>query len=87
MGAANAAAWELLRRARQLGAIQYVATQNPLATVTLGDLISYIDSEIVSTTANNALVPTPVIGFRGGKTMTVGGKPYMIRPTYSRRAA
>lgn len=81
MGVSNAAVYEQLRRIRQLGAIKYLATQNPLATVTLGDLISFVDSEFVATTANNVLCPTAVIGFRGGKTMTVGGKPYMIKPT------
>jgi hypothetical protein len=81
MSAANVGVFEQMRRIRQLGAIKYLATQNPLATVTLGDLISYVDSEFVATTANNCVAPTPVIGFRGGKTMTVGGKPYMIKPT------
>ena len=79
--AANVVAFENIRRTRQLGAVKYLATQNPLVTATLGDLVSYVDSEFVQTTVNAATVITPTIGFRGGKTMTVGGKPYIIKPT------
>jgi hypothetical protein len=73
--------FEALQRVRRLGAVKYLATQNPLVTVSLADLISYIDSLFVSTTNEQQTVVTNSIGFRGGKTMTVGGKPYKINPT------
>ena len=73
--------FEALQRIRRLGAAKYLATQNPLVTVSLVDLVSYIDSFQVSTTMEQTTTITNFIGFRGGKTMTVGGKPYKINPT------
>lgn len=73
--------FEALQRIRRLGAVKYLATQNPLVTLSLVDLVSYIDSFNVSTTNEQQTVLVNNIGFRGGKTMTVGGKPYKINPT------
>ena len=70
--------FEALQRIRRLGAAKYLATQNPLVTVALLDLTSYIDSYFVSTTMEQTTTITNAIGFRGGKTMTVGSKPYKI---------
>lgn len=61
--------------------MKYLATQNPLVTLSLVDLVSYIDSLSISTTNEQQTVVAPQLGFRGGKTMTVGGKPYKINPT------
>jgi len=73
--------FEALQRIRRLGAVKYLATQNPLVTLSLVDLVSYVDSFFVSTTNEQQTLITNTIGFRGGKTMTVGGKPYKINPT------
>lgn len=64
--------FEALQRIRRLGSAKYLATQNPLVTVALLDLTSYIDSYYVNTTNEQQTVLTNAIGFRGGKTMTVG---------------
>ena len=73
--------FEALQRIRRLGAVKYLATQNPLVTISLVDLVSYVDSFYVNTTNEQQTVIANAIGFRGGKTMTVGGKPYKINPT------
>ena len=73
--------FEALQRIRRLGAVKYLATQNPLVTLSLVDLVSYVDSFQVSTTNEQQTTIVNHLGFRGGKTMTVGGKPYKINPT------
>lgn len=78
---------EALQRIRRLGAVKYLATGNPLITVSLVDLVSYVDSFYINTTFTDTTVISPTIGFRGGKTVTVGGKPYKINPTCGRKAA
>ncbi len=74
--------WEALQRIRRLGAVRYLQTgANPLVTASLLDLTSYIDSVYVNTTNEQQNVVAPSLGMRGGKTMTVGGRPYKINPT------
>jgi len=73
--------FEALQRVRRLGAAKFINTQNPLITCSLSDLTSYIDSFHVGTTNEQQTVLVNNIGFRGGKSVTVGGKPYKINPT------
>ena len=61
--------FEALQRIRRLGAAKYLATTNPLVTAPLLDLTSYIDSMFVQTTNENSTVVSPVIGFRGGRSL------------------
>ena len=63
-------AFEAMQRIRRLGAVKYLATQNPLVTLSLVDLVSYIDSLYVNTTNEQTTVVSPAIGFRGGKTQS-----------------
>lgn len=57
--------FEALQRIRRLGAVKYLATQNPLVTLSLVDLVSYIDSFYVNTTVEEQTVIANSIGFRG----------------------
>ena len=51
--------FEALQRVRRLGSAKYLATQNPLVTVSLVDLVSYVDSFYVQTTNEQQTVLAP----------------------------
>jgi hypothetical protein len=55
-------AFEAMNRIRRLGAVKYLATQNPLVTLSLVDLTSFVDSQYVNTTNEQQTTVNPAIG-------------------------
>lgn len=77
---ANVGVFEQMNRIRELGFIRYLATQSPLITSKLTDVVSFVDSKFVNTTIGASTIISPAVTARGGKVIAVGGEPYTVRP-------
>jgi len=78
--AANILVQEQISRARQLSNVTLQLAQTRYITVQHDELLGFTDSMFVATTTVAAYVPTPAVGDRQGRDITVRGEPKILEP-------